>query len=165
MPSCRKETGCPFNKDFASRPGLVLMLTFPSRSILGTEQTFPSSMSSLILTQHNNCNSIPLMPRIRQIKIWSERVHMTTTVTPGSTRTINQYWVCNIGSAGQRVAKVIAFKVPGQKKSLPHTFGPDLTWPRSKSFSKFDGRKFCIPLIYSSHINCMERSKPNLNAY
>ena len=53
-------------------------------------------------------------------------------------------------SVGQRATKISAFKVGGLKeksadlaftaRECASMFGPDLSWPRVKSFSKFDGQ-------------------------
>ena len=72
----------------------------------------------------------------------------------------------NLGSVGQRAAKLLAVKVGGLKKGLPAGPGPSQpVCPGSnpcafKSFSKFDGWYFCSPLTYRPQIFSIERSKP-----
>ena len=57
-------------------PGLVLMIMSPSRSILGTEQTF---LPPMLVQSDNSLSLIPQIAGTNKVGIWSDRVPMTTT--------------------------------------------------------------------------------------
>ena len=79
----------------------------------------------------------------------------------------------NLGSVGQRAAKILAVKVGGLKESQPlrplqlkcistNKCCLGSISPRFESFSKFDGQKLCSPLTYPLYITSTETFDPLL---
>ena len=78
---------------------------------------------------------------------------------------IRSFHSFDIGSVGQRPAKLLAVKFGGLKKvccpAPDHLkpVSPDSTQAGSKSFSMFDRQQLCSPLTFRPWINCIERSQ------